>query len=201
MTLDEIAIKHNCDKSSLGHDYCRIYEKYFPLDHKLDIFEIGYGGYDDPNAGGESAKMWYEFGAFLTIIDIYKKINVPAGVLFEQCSGDSPMAKELAKGNNVIIDDGSHINADIITTFKNLWPSLNPGGLYCVEDLHSSYDPYYPDSGEYPANPDTAMSYFTFLSHSVNYPFIMDRDKENYLYDDIEYIHFYKELVIIKKKA
>lgn len=216
MTLDEIAIKHGCDKSSIHHDYCRIYEKYFKSNfadnYPLSLLEIGYGGYDDPDKGGESARMWKEFmnvptlPGSITITDIHPKRNWPGGVEFLLCDvtdkEDFALLYFSAPHYDIIIDDGSHLNADIIAAFKNLWPVLNPGGLYCIEDVHSSYDPYYKDSNTYPGAYGTAMLYFTTLTHSVNSDFILPMwrdDKE--LRKDIEFIHFYKELIIIKKKA
>jgi hypothetical protein len=43
----------------------------------------------------------------------------------------------------VVIDDGSHIGGDICTSFDALWPHLQPGGWYVVEDLATSYVPDY----------------------------------------------------------
>lgn len=218
MTLDEIAIKHGCDKSSLKHDYCRIYEQYISQFEPywtqeiikdnlyLNLLEIGYGGYDDPNAGGESGRMWQEAypNCHITMTDIHPKNNVPAGVFFllTDVTVPFPWPDEYDKpaGYDVIIDDGSHLNADIIAAFKNLWPVLNPGGLYCIEDTHSSYDPYYADSAVLPGVRDTAMHFFTYLAHSPNIPFI-DPVYHIGLYPDIEFIHFYKDLIIIKKAA
>lgn len=42
---------------------------------------------------------------------------------------------------DVIVDDGSHINAHQIKTFELLWPHISNGGLYIVEDCHTSYWP------------------------------------------------------------
>ncbi len=39
---------------------------------------------------------------------------------------------------DIIIDDGSHINWHQIQTLENLISSVNPGGFYAVEDIHSS---------------------------------------------------------------
>ena len=36
---------------------------------------------------------------------------------------------------DAIIDDGSHRNGDIMTSFEMLWPALVPGGVYFIEDL------------------------------------------------------------------
>jgi len=40
---------------------------------------------------------------------------------------------------DIIIDDGSHISEHQMLTLKVLWPLLRSGGLYIVEDLHTSY--------------------------------------------------------------
>ena len=42
---------------------------------------------------------------------------------------------------DLIIDDGSHVNAHVITTFEVLFPLLKTGGLYVVEDTQTSYWP------------------------------------------------------------
>ena len=36
---------------------------------------------------------------------------------------------------DMIIDDGAHTNAAILSSFHELWPVLKPRGLYFVEDM------------------------------------------------------------------
>ena len=38
---------------------------------------------------------------------------------------------------DAIIDDGGHTNCQISNTFDKLWPQLNPGGYYFIEDMHA----------------------------------------------------------------
>lgn len=40
---------------------------------------------------------------------------------------------------DAILDDGSHMQADIVSAFLNLFKKLKPGGVYIVEDLHTAY--------------------------------------------------------------
>lgn len=40
---------------------------------------------------------------------------------------------------DVVIDDASHMNGDVIRTFLSLFEHVNDGGFYIVEDLHCSY--------------------------------------------------------------
>jgi hypothetical protein len=46
----------------------------------------------------------------------------------------------LAPTFDVILDDGSHRSPDIIAAFIALFPRLEEGGVYIIEDLHCSYD-------------------------------------------------------------
>jgi hypothetical protein len=40
---------------------------------------------------------------------------------------------------DILIDDGSHINDDLKTTFDALYNHVKPGGVYLIEDLHTCY--------------------------------------------------------------
>ena len=37
---------------------------------------------------------------------------------------------------DVVIDDGGHHNCQIWHSFQKLWPTVKPGGLYFIEDMH-----------------------------------------------------------------
>ncbi len=43
------------------------------------------------------------------------------------------------QGVDIIIDDGSHMNEHMIKSFKILFPLLNQGGYYAIEDMHHAY--------------------------------------------------------------
>lgn len=60
---------------------------------------------------------------------------------------------------DIVVDDGSHHNADVIHSFISLFGSLNPGGLYIVEDTHTAYMPVY---GGGLRNPGSAVEFFKF---------------------------------------
>jgi hypothetical protein len=40
---------------------------------------------------------------------------------------------------DVIIDDGGHHMTEQVISFRELYPKLNKGGWYVIEDLHTSY--------------------------------------------------------------
>jgi hypothetical protein len=49
---------------------------------------------------------------------------------------------------DIIIDDGSHINRDVLTSFHYLFPGLRTGGFYVIEDLQTAYWPGYGGSSD-----------------------------------------------------
>ncbi|MER9397242.1 glycoside hydrolase family 99-like domain-containing protein [Mesorhizobium sp. M0615] len=71
-----------------------------------------------------------------------------------------------SKKFDLIIDDGSHTSPDIIRAFARYFPHLSEGGIYIVEDLHSSYWREY-EGGLY--DPFTSMSFFKRLLDVVNH--------------------------------
>lgn len=64
-----------------------------------------------------------------------------------RCAGDkivigSQEDKEVLKqfeGFDIVIDDGGHTWKQQIETFKQLFPTMKNGGLYVIEDLHTSF--------------------------------------------------------------
>lgn len=51
---------------------------------------------------------------------------------------------------DIVIDDGSHINREVIEAFTVLWPLVKPGGYYVVEDIQVPQSGrYYPTIGEW----------------------------------------------------
>lgn len=87
---------------------------------------------------GGSIRMWSEYfdQAQVIGVDIVDPPGeYPAATII---IGDAtrPETFENLDNFDVIIDDGSHRLADQLATFHLLWPKLNPGGVYLIEDIH-----------------------------------------------------------------
>lgn len=101
---------------------------------------------------------------------------------------------------DIIIDDGSHMNAHVITAFELLFPLLREGGIYAVEDLQTSYWPSFggairPDEG-----PQTSMRFFRGLIDGLNHSEYLIPGYEPTTYDrHIVAMHFYHNLMFIHK--
>lgn len=123
--------------------YLRFYEKVLGpyVGQPVRLLEIGvqYGG---------SLGMWRAYlgeKAVLYGIDIdplcAERVDPPNQVRIG--SQDDPtflhsVVKEMG-GVDIVLDDGSHVATHQRTSFRTLWPRLSPGGVYVIEDLHTSY--------------------------------------------------------------
>ncbi len=99
---------------------------------------------------GGSLDLWKGyFGpqAHLTFIDIdpaCKALEIPGTRIEIGDQSDVAFLTDLAARHgpfDLIIDDGGHKMSQQITSLKTLWRHLADGGIYVVEDTHTSYWP------------------------------------------------------------
>lgn len=199
MSLDQIAIRCGTDKSSKHHDYCKIYSTYFePLRNEpITLFEIGAGAYWKYNEGFHSHKMWREYFSKgrIIAIDIHDKDpRLHEGIEFYNGSQvDKEFLDSIPGEFDIVIDDGSHHNDHTSQTFHLLWPRVKSGGYYVIEDVHTSYFSEHYGGTKDPHGHNT-MNYFKRLADHLNYE---AAGLKNF---NLEFIHFYKEIIFIKKK-
>jgi hypothetical protein len=165
--LSELALKHGTDKWN-HHWYTDHYHKH--LQHfrpsPIKFLEIGVGGYEYPDRGGQSLRMWSEYFPEASIfgIDFYPKNQIPAidrTTILQGSQSDIPFLNNVFNqmgGIHVVVDDGSHKCLDIITSFEHLFPLLDDNGIYIIEDTESSYWPDYGGSTN-PHLKTTTMNY------------------------------------------
>lgn len=127
-----------CNDKGGTHSYIEPYEELFKkFQDGCSIMEIGV-------AKGDSVKLWNEYFHNSVIV------GVDLSIIFEEVK---PMNKNkirtiAADGTkpelldaigtqtfDIIIDDGSHMTQDQITTFHLLKDRMNKGGVYIIEDL------------------------------------------------------------------
>ncbi|KAF4968438.1 hypothetical protein FZEAL_10396 [Fusarium zealandicum] len=165
-SFEAIAIKHGSDKVTF-HKYHYMYEKHVrSLQGKpVKLLEIGLGC----NAALGPGASYYTWLEFLPGVDLYfiennkrcaeqyksKNANVSIAIGDQ---ADPSFLKEFSDEStkdslfDVIIDAGGHSMEQQITSLEYLWKSVKPGGLYVIEDLHTSY---WEDFGGDPSARDT----------------------------------------------
>lgn len=143
-SLNKIAKSKGTDKSSEIHNYCEKYEKYLQFNRlePITLLEIGV-------LNGESLATWREYYPNATIIgidinpDCKKYEDVENRISVEIGSQDDPdFLKSVAEKwgpFDMILDDGSHINRHVITSFNHLIDYVKSEGVYIIEDTCTAY--------------------------------------------------------------
>lgn len=153
--LCEILYYHNSDKAFAWHNYSSLYN--FLLDAHLarpmKVLEIGIGTnyLDTPSSMGESGspgaslRAWREYFLNASIIgaDIDRRILINEFRIkshfvdqTDQETVQDLVRKEIAGQNvGVVIDDGLHAYGPNSQCFETIFPALEEGALYVVEDI------------------------------------------------------------------
>ena len=206
--LAKLAILFETDKQGL-HSYMSHYQNHFNSfrNRKINLLEVGVGGFENPSIGGHSLRMWKAFFKRGTIhaIDIVEKSSLQEKriKIFKGSQVDLDFLKDVVNSMpkiDIIIDDGSHINEHVITTFNFLFPKLKTKGIYVIEDTQTAYWPKYGGTNRGNSESKTSMNYFKSLTDGLNYSEFKQKDyKPTYMDLNISSIHFYHNLIFIYK--
>ncbi len=169
--------------------------------------EIGVGGYDSPISGGQSLRMWkYYFPrSQIYSLDIYDKSLLEESriKIFRGSQNDPAFLKQVVDeigSPDIIIDDGSHINEHMLTSFNTLFPLLAENGIYAIEDLQTSYWPEYGGDSYNLSASGTIMSFLRDRVDGLNYEEIAKKGYvPSYMDRHIVAMHFYHNLAFIYK--
>jgi predicted O-methyltransferase YrrM len=210
-SIVELSQKYNTDKKMdngvkcyngvLGHNYAKYYDQYLS---KLDVnkmLEIGV-------SWGASIKMWdeyYDKNVEITGIDIDEKrfkvkdIETNNIKILLGNQNDIGFLNKLSNESfDLIIDDGSHRMKDQQVSLKVLFKYLRNGGLYIIEDLHTSKHESFYDSKKESTTIDVINDLKNKSNNKSNY---IDDDEYDYLINNIESIEIHEKnkIVFIKK--
>lgn len=127
------------------HSYTRHYDRHLShlRDKKIKILEIGV-------FRGASLLLWkhafpkalvYGIDKNTAIWQLFLKGQKRIKVFVGRQEDEKFLAEQVIPAGpfDVIIDDGGHMPEQQLPTFRNLWPHLNEGGQYILEDLHGNY--------------------------------------------------------------
>ncbi len=206
--LNKLALIYGSDKWG-GHYYTSHYHEHFHKlrNKKLKILEIGVGGYKDPHYGGASLRMWKRYfpQSLIYSIDIYDKspLQEKRIKIYQGSQDDEVFLRKVADEAgpfDIIIDDGSHIVSHILKSFRTLFPLMNDGGIYAIEDTQEFYWPSLGGNSENLDDPMSSMAFFKKLTDGLNYQEYVLPDYVPTYYDkNIVSMHFYHNLLIMHK--
>lgn len=174
--------------------YLDLYDRHFSLFKEPRFLELGM--FD-----GGSLELWRKYfgpDAIIFGIDIDPRcdnlVDPPNQARIGSQSDVQFLRGVVAEmgGLDIVLDDGSHIGADQRISFRTLFPLLREGGLYVIEDLHTSY--FRSWKGGY-RRKGTGVEFVKELIDDMHHWWHERPAGEN----DIGGIHFYDSLVFIEK--
>jgi hypothetical protein len=196
-SLDELALAHGTDKGSDRHGFAAIYDRFLEpwRDLPITMLEIGV-------LEGASVRMWRDYFPAATIygIDVAESSLEHGGDRVEIYIGDQTDQSFLdevvaAAGSfDLIVDDGGHRPEQQLTTLLHVWPNVKPGGLYAIEDLHTSYLGHW--GGRW-RKPDTTVEVLKEIVDDVN----LYWHQQPPTLGEVESVHFYSELCVLAKRS
>jgi len=193
-SLTELCKTYETDKCPSGHNYVELYETFFrPRREQTErVLEIGV-------FEGASVRMWEAyfpnakiFGIDIADSSMYDTERITTFVA-DQSSREQLGAFLEAHGADfdIILDDGGHSMEQQQVSFGFLFPSVKPGGLYIIEDIHTSFPDLYPGYG---VEADEGNSTFSMIlefirTGKLESDYLTD-DEERYLTQHIEHCSY-----------
>jgi demethylmacrocin O-methyltransferase len=175
--LGALSVEYGSDKWASFHWYTAHYERQFARyrDQPVRVLEIGIGGFA-ADLGGGSLRMWKRLFHRGTIfgLDLFDKSALDqqrlTTLVGDQGDADALVAIARRYGPfDIVIDDGSHENAHVRTSFDALFPHVRDGGLYVIEDLQTAYFPRFGGTAGAVAGPDTSVGLLKRLLDDIHF--------------------------------
>lgn len=198
MKLIDIFKTNNDRPISKWLHYFEIYERYLEKyrDKSINLLEIGV-------QGGGSLQMWKKyFGSNSKIVGIdidplYKFEEEQIFVEIGNQSDEDFLKKVIEEYGpfDVIVDDGSHVQSDVLNSFFFLYPTLNRGGTYIIEDTHTAYFEIFQGGIKSEVN---SISIFSNFVHDMNVEYM--EEPFNPVLKDLSSMSFYNSMVVFEKE-
>ena len=181
------------------YQYFPAYETHFARfrNRHVTVYEIGIGE-------GGSLQQWRRYlGPFAIIvgIDIYPRckqveedqVHVRIGSQIDLAF----LAGVVAEFGppDIVIDDGSHLQPHVNTTFEFLYPHVAKNGVYLVEDLHAAY---WPNHGGGLLAPTSFIETAKTVVDAMHADYIEDGRGRSPAGDRTTSIHFYDSVVVFE---
>ncbi len=209
--LMDLMDKYGSDKGTKfdGHNYCRVYETFFSVikDDPLILVELGLCcaaedqrreicAVDDQKylpmrvASAPSLRAWREYFPNAWIYgfdcDDFSEISLPNCQIIQGNTGSQTdlqcFAETIGQPIDIVIDDASHLAFHQQLAFAELFPYLQEGGIYFIEDLH-----YQPPSEDvsFPKTKDLLQKFSS--NKTWNSP-ICSQNQQRYIQERIAHV-------------
>jgi len=135
VSLQTLGEKYGTDKAT-KHSYLPVYEKYL-----AEMREDGFNLLELGVKSGASLQMWKEYfpNAKIYGVDVVPIPPIEDCTIYQFHQADRDAIERTFKNEQfrIIVDDASHLISDQILSVCFLWPKLEKGGYYFIEDVGS----------------------------------------------------------------
>jgi cephalosporin hydroxylase len=167
--VDDIFNKYNTDKNTYYHNYTRQYNSLFNEFREKPIKYLEIGVFKGGSI--KAIRETFKNSTCILGLDINNTCkqyqDVENNIFIEIGNAtDSNFIQQITEkygSFDIILDDGSHRNKDVINTFELLFPLLNDNGLYIVEDTIC-----YKSKDYLVENYENHLQYFFKYTHYLN---------------------------------
>lgn len=198
MNLKTIFDNHTGKFSGKWGHYFDVYDRYLSrfIGKEFTLLEIGV-------SQGGSLQIWKKyFGDKVKIvgidIDPQTMYSEPQIQTFCGSQGDPAFLQKVIQQigrPDVIIDDGSHVQQDVLNSVSLLYPQLNEGGVYVIEDTHTAYWSDWQGGINSPLN---CVSVISRTAHDVSLQHIKEPHAPVLL--DLKSLSFYDSMIVLEKE-
>lgn len=98
---------------------------------------------------------------------------------------------------DIVLDDGSHKNDHVITTFEVLFPHTKESGVYLIEDMHTSY---WRRFGGALRSGNTMIEYFKQKIDELNAIHVRGDFQSTDFTKSVDCMAFYDSVLVIEKR-
>jgi predicted O-methyltransferase YrrM len=183
--------------------YFEIYERHFAPYRARPVRMVEYGVWH-----GGSLQMWRSYlGPQAHIVGVDRNpecarlaeegIDVVIGDQADPATHRSLLARYGAF--DIVLDDGGHTMEQQASTFRAMYPALRDGGLYVVEDTHSSYNAYWGGGLRQPGTFIEQAKLMIDQLHAWYGP--VPGLAPDYVTQTTHGLHFYDSMVVVEKRT
>ena len=211
-SMASLCDRYRTDKCDHWHNFIEVYSRVFApyRSSATKVFEIGI-------LNGASHRMWK---AYFDRAEVY-------GMDIKDCSyledegihtfiadqANREMLQDFIDkyegGYDIILDDGGHYMNHQQVSFGFLFEHLKPGGIYVLEDVHTSLPEFYPNFGVNEKGTNSTLHMInTFMEKTYIKSEFMTQEEKKYLENNIDYMEmsyrttpYHSMVCIIKKKG
>ncbi len=208
--IEDIYYNKTTKYTSKWTNYFDIYHTWLQkfINQKPTVLEIGVDN-------GGSLQMWHIYFGNASLFGVDNRPKFDFNNPIEYLGFDAALIvgdqgdkdfwetfKTVTPKLDVVIDDGSHFQDHQILTLSKLWPIMNEGGIYLVEDTHASYMSIF--GGRLGAQ----TTFISAMVECINGLHVdhFDPEEQKWIeelnkepFRSIKAIHFYDSVVVLEK--